>query len=351
MPRIKYHNFDMYGRNTLARLRRDRPTHVAVDTETTGLKWIDRPFGVSCAWLDRHYKPQLGYFELDDDGAAQHCADFFEYMSIYDVTQLYFNAKFDIRMLINVGLIPGFPSQWEDMLIPTAYSRPSGQRDLKSTARDYLRMTTNEDAVIKQVRKELKLKKEDGYWPIPREYIIPYAQKDALMTLLLHRFYEERGWWDEWDHLYAKEKKLLKILTEMEYAGLQVEREKLKEEIRASDDVIRGTTLSIQQYVGKPLGKNVKKGEFNPGSHVQLKQWAKEEYNIDLPDTTSATLAAYRDRIPMLGYLSVLKKEEKLLGTYLRPMLAELDQKDILHPNWNEFGTNTGRLSSSGEAD
>lgn len=349
MPRIRYHNFDMYARNTLARVRRDQPTHIAIDTETTGLKWTDRPFGVSCAWLDPQYKVQTGWFELDDEMAAQLCAEFFEYMSNFGVTHLYFNAKFDIRMLINVGLMPGFPGLWEDMLIPTAYVRPSGQRDLKSTARDFLYMTTNEDAVLKQVRKELKLKKEDGYWPIPREYIIPYAQKDAVMTLMLYKYYIAR--YDLSNPLLQKEKKLLKILTEMEFAGLKVERDKLKQEIRQSDAIIANNRSIIQTYVGKKIGKKVKEGEFNPGSHIQLKGWIKENYDIDLPDTQSATLEQYGERIPMLRHLSVLKKEEKLVGTYLRPMLAELDQRDILHPNWNEFGTNTGRLSSSGEAD
>jgi DNA polymerase I-like protein with 3'-5' exonuclease and polymerase domains len=41
-----------------------------------------------------------------------------------------------------------------------------------------------------------------------------------------------------------------------------------------------------------------------------------------------------------------LRSEEKLRGTYLVPLLKEADEKHIVHPNFNQFGTGTGRFSS-----
>lgn len=352
MPRIKWHNFDSYAYDTLEKFKRDSPSVVAIDTETTGFAWNDRPFGVSIAWFEPvSGRIKRGWFELDDGIAARHCGTFFDIIEERKVQQIYFNAKFDIRMLINIGMLKGWPEYWDDVLIPVAYTRPNGKRGLKDAARDLLLMNTNEDEVLKQVRKELKLTKDDGYWPIPREYIIPYAEKDAEMTLRLCHYFTRQGWYDKWEKCYHKELTITRILTEMEFAGLKVKREQLKAEIRRSDDAIQSARIRISSYVGKPIGKNVKAGEFNPGSHLQVKQWVKDTYDITLPDTTSGTLAHYLDRIPMLGSLAVLKKEEKLNNTYLKPILSELDQYDVLHPNWKQFGTNTGRFSSSGDVD
>lgn len=351
MPRIKQHKFETYAAHTLNWIILDAPRTIAIDTETTGLKWVDRPFGVSVAWADSAGEIKSGYFELDDPGAALHCGRMFDYIEENGLHQIYFNAKFDIRMLINIGMLKGEPWYWEDILIPAAYTRPNGRRDLKSTAHDVLGMSTNEQAVLKDVCKELKIVlKRDGYFNVPREYIIPYAETDAVMTLKLYHHYLKNGFLKRWATLYAKEKLLTIILMEMEFAGLQLLSDQLKKEIRESDSIIRSCRFAIEGLIGGKIGKDVKKGEFNPGSHVQLKAYALK-HGVTLTDTTSKTLMQYADKLPVLKTICVLKKEEKLRNTYLMPCLAEMDRYGILHPSWNQFGTNTGRLSSSGAAD
>lgn len=363
MPRIKYHSFDSYAADTLRRFKSDIPGCVAIDTECTGLKWLDRPFGVSVAWQMRGIT-HSGWFELDDPDAARYCAEFFDLIEYYGTGQIYFNAKFDIRMLINIGMMKGWPEEpWQDMLIPAAYRLPSGQRGLKDAAKKFLNWDNNEEQVLTRVRKELKLDKHD-YFNIPREYIIPYAETDARMTLALWHYFSGFGWFDTWKIQYKKEKKITKILTEMEFQGLGIIKEQLKAEIKKSDGIIGSTKLIIQTHVGMPVGnktvsrKDPETGkyksvplEFNPGSHVQVKKWVFDTYGIKLPNIQAKTLRLHTDRILVLTPIMMLKKEEKLRNTYLVPILKELDEFGILHPNWNQFGTDTGRFSSSEKSD
>ena len=52
MPRFKRYEYDRMGSRALERFNQDRPTIIAVDTETTGFAWEARAFCVTITWRD-----------------------------------------------------------------------------------------------------------------------------------------------------------------------------------------------------------------------------------------------------------------------------------------------------------
>lgn len=375
MPRLKRHKFIALAENTLDRYMRDTPKFLAIDTETTGLTWSDRPFGVSVSWRRDDGQLESGYFEVEKDK----CADLARMLlapswAVADHTWLMYNAKFDLRMLVNHGLIEWEPHKWKfvDVMALTALKDPGGILKLKHCARQYLGATTNEATAIKIARKELGLNMDSGYWPLPREVVIPYAMKDTEFTLRLY----ERLWpyvenatpgasGRDWREAFEKMNALTIELLHMEFAGLQVVPDKVKEGIRHCDPLILQARKTIEELVGMPVGKGaetrrVPTGELYKNGNMKHRTEKIPEFNPDSPpqllavfkqrgfklESTGADILTQLDD-PLANQILELRKWGKLRNTYLTPMLKEKDAQDIVHPNINGIGaTGTGRTSS-----
>ena len=69
--------------------------YIAVDTETTGLRWkTDRAFGVALAWDDHATFVRNGVFEMEHIGDLMR-----DLFSVDDKTFIFHNAEFDLHML------------------------------------------------------------------------------------------------------------------------------------------------------------------------------------------------------------------------------------------------------------
>jgi DNA polymerase I-like protein with 3'-5' exonuclease and polymerase domains len=366
MPRLREHKWDQFAQHTLDRYYRDRPQVLAVDTETTGLTWGDTPFGMSVSWTGRE-RIESGWFELEDPEPFQMAERLLANHVNSGGPLVFFNAKFDLRMLANFSLIDQgsvlFP--YVDVMPAVALLDPTGEHKLKVSARKYLGVTTNQENLVKQARKELKLTRDDGYWPLPREVVVPYALRDTEYTLRLHDMLMpmifERGLQEAFD----KEMRIVAEFLRMERRGLRVLPEKVRESIRESDSYIEKARAEIEALVGRKVGKakskvkvpngtSEKTGrelfktvevplDFNPASPVQVLEVFKER-GVTLSSTESKVLEKVDD--PLVEPLLTLRSEEKLRGTYLVPLLKEMDEDHIVHPNLNSNGTATGRASS-----
>jgi len=133
--------------------------------------------------------------------------------------------------------------------------------------------------------------------------------------------------------LYAIEKALTISLRGIEARGLQIDKSYVKKQRQEYGDKIYKTKARIAELSGS---------EFNPQSPAQIIA-AFEERGIRISKTDKATLASVDDELASL--IVELREANKIKSTYFDGL--DNEAKDgILHPNFRQHGTRTGRMSS-----
>ncbi|HAJ95946.1 MAG TPA: DNA polymerase I, partial [Actinobacteria bacterium] len=142
------------------------------------------------------------------------------------------------------------------------------------------------------------------------------------------------------------EEPLIKVLAEIEYTGVCINRDYLKKLIREYDVEIKKLTEDIYKLCGE---------KFNINSSQQLAEILYEK--LKLPalkktktglSTDAGTLKAIRDRSPVIGKILEYREKSKLKNTYIDVLPEIVNPEDgRIHTNYNQMGTSTGRISSS----
>ena len=206
---------------------------------------------------------------------------------------------------------------------------------------------------------------------IPLDVMLPYAAIDAVMTLKIlkkqaSRIQEEAAFIQNLQEKHIRRRltnrkpltwgfknislPLTKTLTEMEYYGVKLDREKIRRykaylEVKAEE-----SKAKLMQQAGKI---------FNPQSGPDLIKILYEELKLPIlkrsaktqePSTDAATLTDLFERYehPILKELITFRKLEKCNSTYLGNWLDMSAKDGRLHTSFNVNGTATFRLSSSG---
>lgn len=358
-------NYQAMADEAFAVWQTTKPRAMAVDTETYGLLWRDKPFCATVSWV-HHSSIVSHYIDLENSNHRLHD------MIYWTPTIVMHNAKFDIQKLTLVGVLNRVQMslcKWEDTQTIQHLLDEHAPKKLKQMAQTYLGESTDEDEVLRRVRRELKLTKEDGYEKIPREVLVPYALKDAEYTLRLwlhlHPLLAEH---DDLMQLYQREIKLMFVLLDMEAAGMGIDvsyvREKVKEyggrllKHRRSIEQITGRKLFEESdLIPRPLPEPVNKRTmetkaaakdralretFNPNSPAQVLDMFLE-LGIRLESTAVDELKKVDH--PLAKALLDMRRDEKIRNTYLKPMLHEVDG-NVLHTSYRQNGTVTGRMSS-----
>lgn len=325
-------------------LRRDKPTHVALDTETKGLEFHDEAFAMSCAW---QHEGKVKSFYVDLENEADEAREIVAATNI----AIFHNAKFDLQKLI-LGKILERRIKFEDTEGLAHLLDEHRPKRLKYLAKELLGFETDEDEVLKATRRRLKLKKSDGYHKIPREVLEPYALKDAEFTLLLYcKLYPQLQANSDLVGLYRREKELTWILLDIETKGLGLDAEYIKSTLKqySLDEVKLELTCRTQ----------AQNEEFNPRSNPQIKEYF-EGKGIIRDKYDKSTLLAIKD--PMGQAILSLRTTAKMRSTYLSPMYqVVMESKEsesqelvsntepelpILHPHFKQYKPVTGRMAS-----
>lgn len=368
MPRVSRHKWEEFAQLGLERSREHAPMVMAVDTETTGVDWKSTPFGMTVAWRGPA-RTESFWFELEDQKPCELAWLVLREHAARGGTFRFFNAKFDIIKLANFGLwsmVEGW--RIEDVAPMVALLEPSGERGLKHAAQKYLGRSVDNAALVKRSQKELGVKVADGYWPLPREVVVPYALDDAEMTLELHDVLMPKIVDAQLQYALGREMLLLPELIEMEMRGMAIDLDAVKAEIKVCDQRMEKARADIEGIVGKQVsydklwemvdtGTTFKNGKpkfkrqeipsFNPNSNPQVLAYFHEQ-GIHLDNTQEKTFE--RVEHPLIPHLVTLSKEQKLRNTYLMKLIDQTDENGIVHPGLNPAGTQTGRFSSGGSA-
>lgn len=334
--------------------QRDRPSLVGVDTETEGVAFYDRAFCVTISWrsgdtIEDHY---LELVEADYSGLARE-------MLLGSATWVFHNAKFDLQKLLLAQVIHRHEITVERIEDTEALAhlddslRPKG---LKPLSELLFGDTNEEEEAVKKAMAKAKIKLEEGYHLAPRDVMIPYAKADTNKTVRLWEHLEPRvrRYPELWE-LYLHEKEVTLALLDIEARGLRLDTDYVKEQLGIYSQRVIEAEKQISELVGKPVGKDVKAGEFNPGSAPQLAAYFQEK-GYETRFKTKKGAPSYGKEFlkecddPLGPLLTEFRKVTKYKNTYFLAMRDEA-REGILHPHFRQHGTKTGRFSSGDAED
>jgi DNA polymerase I-like protein with 3'-5' exonuclease and polymerase domains len=342
----------------------DQPDRLAIDSETSGVKWSDTAFGVSFAW-ERDNEIRSGYIDL------RHNPDLWDgphgvkgWIKETSPVLLLHNAKFDFHKL---GLYPQ-ADHFHDTCLMVYILNENYPKGLKVLAQKLLKEDTDESEVLKRARKEAGLTRQDGYDRLPLSVVAPYAIQDAAYTYRLYlRLAVALAKEPDLEEVYSLERQLILCVAGTERRGIGVDTEYLRAKIIELGDDILSLEREIADLVGKPVGDGKKKirvpdgkykngrpkyrqqpvEEFNPNSPLQISEYFNS-VGVSVSGTAESDLEGVTH--PFAEVLLRLRKTRKIRNTYLVPMLEEAADS-ILHPSFNLTATKTKRFSSSGASD
>lgn len=337
---------------------------LAVDTETTGLRWDTERVGGLClaAGETSVYicKNALG-------NGVRWLAD-----QVKSQRELVFhNAKFDLHHLrYTFGLrVPYIvhDTMIESFLIdnrgaPFFTGSFHGSHGLKNLAAYYVDPAAKEPedqlyrAVVEAGGNKGKEKWKGDLLMAPDDIVGTYGLMDTWYTLLLHQTFQDRikGWvqpgnYPSLSSLYETERWVLSALVEMEQLGILVEptffeawKQDLEKQVAGLErdmTEIAGTTINwnsapqLRELLYKRLGIPIKRYTTpKKGSRSEPQPSTDEVALLDINHPIAPLLLRYRDAT-------------KQLGTYARGLLNAVWTDGRIHANFKQTGARTGRLS------
>lgn len=358
MPRLREFRWDSWANAAYVAWTRDQPTILALDTETTGLGFYDRPFAATLTWRTQEGALTSWYFDLEAVGREAR-EEILSDILLSTPAWVGHNLKFDLQKLTLIDVLDDRCIEGHELHdTQTIFhlldeNQPKGLKKLAVSVLRYddtvevevksgpnrgmKKRVPKEEHRLNAVRRKLGLRKEDGYHLLPREVLIPYALRDTDFTL---RLYETlmprlRGLGDEkLLALYASEMELTRTFLRMEADGLDLDLTYLERTASAYGVRVMEGWQQIVSLTGRP--------DFNPGSVPQITDVFAQR-GIHLENTQAATLEGLDDELARA--IVQYREDQKLYKTYLKGLMDE--QRDgRVHPWFNSTGARTGRTSS-----
>jgi DNA polymerase-1 len=337
--------------------------YLALDTETTGLRiyHLDRLFSVIISdGFDSYYYNFKDY----GDGSPFLTWDYVKKLQpLLNGNRLLFmaNSKFDMSVLAKEGLSVSCPIH--DVLVVArlifnehlSYSLDSCvKRDLGEEKDDRVKKYMKDNDLYRKHCIPGKKTEDFIYFfdEVPFDMISEYACKDALLTFKLGVFQlEEMRKLSSLDlpprsleTVYNNEKKITQVCFRMEQTGVLIDKEFCEKAVAfESDRYTRAEKLFYEQTgqtlvnSGKSLGPIFEALGFKPGV-TETGEYEVADYFLESVDHPVARIVQeYRDAY-------------KRCNTYFRGFLYFADSSSVVHANFRQAGTRTGRFSVSDPA-
>ena len=321
---------------------------VAVDTETTGLNYMDAKLvGISlstepgeAAYIPFGHIKEEGIKQLSEKIVLEKLKPFLEDKKKKIIGQ---NLKFDRNVLAQYGVKLG-PIKNDTMLMSYILDASATRHNLDALAKFYLnyKTTTFEEVAGKGV-------KQITFDQVPLNLAGNYASEDADITL---RLYEKLN------PLLSKQTSLKKLAEDIEIPLIEV-----LSDMEQAGTLVNSKVLEAQSKdLGKRLIKLEKEAyeiageEFNLGSTKQLREifFAKLEYPIikktpgGQPSTDENVLQQLAEDYDLPKVLLEHRTLSKSKSTYTDKLPLQISENSSrVHTSFHQAITTTGRLSSS----
>lgn len=327
---------------------------IALDTETTGLdQENDKMVGMSLAINSTHgvYIP-LRHKTASADlfGDAKFADGQITVTDLYKriwpiltnkkITKVGHNIKFDLHIMANEGWDIEKISPIDDtMLISYALNGTLHSHSMDELAAKYL----NHYNITFASLFPPKTRDADMHFDmLPIDTAYPYAAEDAVVTMALYEYMRPKLDANEkLSELYDKcDRPLLMVLTQIERAGVLVDRTKLNQ----LSGVFHKQLTDISNEIWEMAGH-----EFNIASPKQLATVLFDE--MHLPEnkkrsTDADTLNDLMEHHPIIEKIMNWRSIAKLAGTYADALPHQIGRDGRIHTTYLQTSTNTGRLSS-----
>ena len=314
------------------------PNFVAIDTETTGLNpWRgDRMFAAAAVFPNG----RILFWRDEFSGLREVLAD-------EAVDKVFHNATFDLRMLEFSGFrIRG--NVW-DTVILTHLADGRQSLKLEDVSKRYLpshrRKVSTELTDWFKEHKILKAQQGKHFADLPSELLKKRCVGDATLTALLFmRLYPViKG---EFPLLLKQEHRLIPIVKKMEDRGLLVDLNEIKSQQVYLTEVVKDVTYFCEDVVGWE-GFNLNSHDHQEellamaGVLEHIKEKTKKTRKPKLSKEVLKDL-----HHPVASMLAMGKQASDLSSKFLNQVL-NFQVDSILHPNWHQAGTLSGRFSTS----
>jgi len=179
-----------------------------------------------------------------------------------------------------------------------------------------------------------------------KEKLEPILKKMSLYENLEIRILEELKK-EDMERLYWQiEEPLIKVLAEMEYKGVNIDKKYLSSLIKEYEKDIERLRKEIHNICG---------GEFNINSSQQLAEVLYKKMKLPATkktktglSTDAGTLKTIYDSSPVIEKILDFREKTKLKNTYIDVLPCLIDPGDFrVHTTYHQLGTSTGRISSS----
>ena len=251
------------------------------------------------------------------------------------------NLKYDALVLKGEGvelLGVGF-----DAMIASYLLKPAKrQHNLKEIVSTYLGQEMDEFGDLFADDEE-----EKDFRKLPLQEAAPYAVADSTIIWdlkeILEKKLEDRN---QLDLLHELELPLIRVLRDMEYAGVKLDREKLA----AGENNLRDRLDSLQGEINDLAGE-----EINPNSPKQVREILFEKLDLPViertktgPSTNARVLEELSEEHPLPEKIIEYRELSKTLNTYVEALPETINpETGRVHTSFNQTATATGRLSSS----
>lgn len=327
---------------------------IALDTETTGLNYLDAKLvGISLATDDthgvyipiQHRAPGGDLFTGDTLAPNQLTLDtvrdrLWPILTNKKITKVGHNLKYDLHILANMGWnISDIAPIDDTMLISYALHGTLHGHGLDELAQKYLGHTNISFASL------FPPKTRDAdmhFYALDISQATPYAAEDATICMALYNLMRPQ--------LDANEKlkdlyetcdlPLMPILVKMERAGVLVNKNGLQQLSAVFHNQLTKLESEIWQLAGH---------EFNIASPKQLGTILFDELNLPANrkrSTDAETLNELIDAHPIIEKILNWRSIAKLAGTYADALPRQIAHDGRIHTTYLQTSTNTGRLSS-----
>ena len=312
------------------------------DTETTGINTIsDDLVGFSFSWkeFEAYYVP----IPSDRQEAEKFVLRFKNIFENDKTLKIGQNIKFDLLMLRQYGIELKGPMF--DTMIAHYLIQPDLHHGMDYLAEVYLKYKT----ITYEELCGGKNPKTTNIRTIDIHKLCDYAAEDADVTLRLKNVFEQELIKNDLMKIFTEiEMPLMPVLADMEYTGVLIDVESLKQYSLSLQERIIAKEKEIFSLAGY---------EFNISSPRQVGELIYDKLQIvetarktktGQNSTSEEVLVSLKGKHPIINLILEHRSLKKLLSTYVDALPEIINKKTgRIHTSYNQTVAATGRLSSS----